>query len=138
MSLLSESSSAESSSDRRPVSYDIVFFGVLMILSGFMDLYIIFANPKYQLPIFGMKFAGPAGWFFKLAPFLLHFIAGYGMILGRRWAYLLLMLYSLYGIVNATANRMLLPGPHRIRTIFVIGTLLFMGYLYWRREAFNR
>lgn len=122
---------------RRPVPYDIVVFGVLMIASGFMDLYIIFANPKYQLPFFGMKFSGPAGWFFKLVPFFLHFLTGYGMILGRRWAYPLLMCYSFYGIINATANRLLLPGPHLIRTVFVIGTLLFMGYLYYRRDAFR-
>lgn len=129
--------SSESDFARRPIPYDLVFFGVLMIFSGFTDLYIIFANPEYHLPIFGMKFAGPAGWFFKLAPSLLHFLSGYGMILGRRWAYILLMLYSLYGVVNATVNRLLLPGPHRIRTIFIIGTLIFMWYLYFRRKAFR-
>lgn len=121
----------------RRVPFDLVFVGVLMILAGFSDLYIIFANPNYSLPIFGIKLSGAPGWAFKLIHPVIHFSLGYGATLGRWWAYLLFMLYSLYGLVNATANRLLLEGPHRIRTVFIIGTLLLMGYLYRRRDRFR-
>lgn len=119
------------------VPYDLVFFGILMISSGFMDLYIIIANPEYSLPIFGMKFIGWGGWFVKLIAPPIHFISGYGAILGRKWAYRLMMYYSFYGLINATVNRLVLPGPHRIRTIFLAGTLFFIGYLYMRRRQFR-
>lgn len=121
----------------RRVPFDLVFFGVIMILSGFGDIYIIFANPEYALPIFGMRLSGPAGWAFKLIHPAIHFASGYGAIFGRRWAYLAFMAYSVYGLINASANRMLLEGPHRIRTIFFFMTLAVMGYLYWRRDQFR-
>ncbi len=120
-----------------PVPFDLVFFGVLMVASGAMDLYIIFANPQYGIPTFGVKLTGPAGWFFKCVAPPIHFLCGYGAIYGRRWAYHGLMAYSLYGLINATVNRLVLPGPHRIRSIFLVGTLLFAGYLYARRKRFQ-
>lgn len=131
------SASSESASAKRSVPYDLVFFGVLMIFSGFVDLYIIFANPKYSLPFFGMKFTGLANWFYKLIAPPIHFALGYGTILGRRWAYIFLLVYSFYGLVNSTVNLLVLPVPHIIRTRFIIGTLLFMGYLYFRRNSFR-
>jgi len=121
----------------RRVPLDLVFFGVLMVLSGFGDIYIIFANPEYALPIFGMKLSGAAGWAFKLIHPVIHFASGYGAIFGKRWAYLFFMAYSTYGLTNAAVNRMVLPGPHRIRTVFFIMTLAVMGYLYWRRGQFR-
>ena len=117
------------------VPFDIVLFGVVMILSGFGDIYIIIANPEYALPIFGMKLAGLPGWTFKLIHPVIHFASGYGAILGKRWAYVVFMAYSIYGLVNASVNRMVLPGPHRIRTVFFFMTLAVMGYLYWRRDC---
>jgi len=117
--------------------YDIVFFGVLMILSGMGDLYIIVANPEYRLPFFGMKPDGFAGLLIKSVHPFFHFGAGWGAIYGKKWAYPLMMVYSVYGLVNAIANRILLPGPHRIRTIFMIVTALSMVYLYCRRREFR-
>lgn len=122
---------------RHAVPVDIIFFGVLMILSGIMDTYIIVANPEYGLPVFGMKLTGLAGWFFKFLSPVLHFASGYGAILGRRWAYPLFMIYSVYGLASATVSRLVLPPPHRIRTVFMIVLVGFMIYLYSRRNAFR-
>ncbi len=122
---------------RQSVPADIIFFGVLMVLSGVMDTYIIIANPEYGLPVFGMKLTGPAGWFFKFLSPVLHFTSGYGAVLGRRWAYPLFMAYSLYGLASATVSRLILPPPHRIRTIFIVILLVVMVYLYIRRKAFR-
>lgn len=129
--------SEETVSARQPVPFDLIFFGVLMILSGIMDTYIIVANPEYGLPVFGMKLTGAAGWFFKFLSPTLHFASGYGAILGRRWAYPLFMIYSIYGLASATVSRIILPPPHRIRTIFIVILLVFMVYLYFRRNAFR-
>jgi hypothetical protein len=120
----------------RPVPRDVIFFGVLMIVSGMMDLYIIVANPTYSLPFFGTKPTGFVGNMIKVIHPLIHFGSGYGAIYGKRWAYRLFMIYAVYGLINAAANFMLLPPPHRIRTIFMIGTALVMVYLYFRRNRF--
>ncbi|HLG22286.1 MAG TPA: hypothetical protein VI382_05680 [Candidatus Manganitrophaceae bacterium] len=122
---------------RERVPFDLVFFGAWMIFSGFVDTYFILANPQYALPVFGVKLGGPAGWFLKSIAPPIHFFLGYGALFARRWAYLFLMGYSFYGLLNATVNRLFLPPPHRIRTIFIVGTILFMGYLYWRRGRFK-
>ncbi len=119
------------------VPRDVVFFGILMILSGAGDLYIIVSNPEYSLPFFGTKPYGIFGGVVKSVHPFIHFASGYGAIYGKRWAYPLFMAYSVYGLANAITNRMLLPPPHRIRTVFIIGTILVMGYLYWRRNQFK-
>lgn len=119
------------------VPFDIFFFGVMMILAGFGDIYIIAANPQYRLPFFGTKPDGFPGFLFKAVQPFIHFGVGFGLIYGKKWAYPFIMAYSTYGLVNAMANRLLLPGPHRIRTIFMIGTALVMVYLYWRRNKFS-
>jgi len=134
---MATSISQETAPVRHSVPADIIFFGVLMILSGVMDTYIIVANPEYGLPVFGMKLTGGIGWFFKFLSPVLHFASGYGAILGRRWAYPLFMIYSLYGLASATVSRLVLPPPHRIRTVFMIVLVGFMIYLYFRRNAFR-
>lgn len=131
------STSEEAIPTRQPVPADLIFLGLLMILSGVMDTYIIIANPAYGLPVFGMKLTGAAGWFFKFLSPVLHFASGYGAILGRRWAYPLFMFYSLYGLASATVSRLVLPPPHRIRTIFILLLLVLIPYLYARRKAFR-
>lgn len=124
---------------KRPshVPYDIILFGVLMILAGMADIYIIIANPQYRLPFFGMKPDGLVGVVIKSVHPFFHFGAGFGLIYGKKWAYPFIMAYSVYGLVNAMTNRLLLPGPHRIRTVFMIGTALVMVYLYFRRNQFK-
>ncbi|HZR47144.1 MAG TPA: hypothetical protein VFA47_10595 [Candidatus Manganitrophaceae bacterium] len=120
-----------------PVPLDIILFGFVMVLSGVMDTYIIVANPEYGLPVFGMKLTGPIGWFFKFLSPTLHFTSGYGAIMGRRWAYPLFMLYSVYGLLSAIVSWMVLPPPHRIRKIFIVILMGVMGYLYLRRDQFR-
>jgi hypothetical protein len=122
---------------RHPVPFDIVCFGILMILSGIFDIAILVAYPQYSLPFFGGKLAGMPGILIKAIQPLIHFVSGYGAIYGRRWAYPFFMAYAVYGMANAVTNRLLLPPPHRIRTIFMIGTVLVMGYLYCRRRQFR-
>jgi hypothetical protein len=121
----------------RHIPSDILFLGVLMILSGMGDLYIIFANPEYRLPFFGMKPDGVLGWVIKLVQPPIHFGLGFGALYAKKWTYPFFMIYSIYGLLSAVVNRFLLPGPHRIRTIFMIITVLIMGYLYWRRRQFK-
>ncbi len=122
---------------RPPVPRDIIFFGILMILSGMGDLFIIIAYPQYSLPFFGTKPTGLPGVLIKGIHPLIHFASGYGAIYGRKWAYPFFMAYSVYGLINATVNLMVFPPPHRIRTVFIIGTLLVMMYLYLRRSQFK-
>ncbi len=123
----------------RPRTYpDMVCFGFLMFFSGVIDLYLIAANPHYNLPVFGVTFTGPMGWLIKLIAPPIHFISGYGAIRGRKWAYPLLMIYSLYGLMSAAVNRLSLPPPHRIRTVFMVVTLFFVVYLYARRDHFHQ
>jgi hypothetical protein len=122
---------------RPAVPRDILFFGVLMILSGMGDLSIIIAYPQYSLPFFGTKPAGLTGGLIKIIHPLIHFAAGFGAIYARKWAYPFFMSYSVYGLINATVNLMVFPPPHRIRTVFIIGTLLVMIYLYFRRSQFK-
>ncbi len=122
----------------RPVPYDLIFFGVLMVVSGVMDIYIIFANPDYRLPVFGMKLEGPEGWYLNLVFPLFHFFIGYGLVFARKWAYRLFVGFTIYGILSASVNFLRLPPPHNIRTIFIIISLAVLGYLYARRAHFNR
>ncbi len=128
---------ASESPTRKTAPMDITIFGILMILSGIGDIYIIVSNPQYSLPFFGMKPEGIISLLTKSVHPPIHFAAGYGAIYGRKWAYPLFMTYSVYGLINAMANRLLLPPPHRIRTIFIVGTVLVMAYLYCRRRQFK-
>jgi len=118
------------------VPSDLIFFAVVMILSGIVDAYIITINPDYRLPVFGMKLTGKIGWYFNFLFPLFHLASGYGTLLGRRWAYLLFMGFSVYMILSASVGLIRLPPPHNIRTGFLIGTPIFMAYLYWRRRFF--
>ena len=121
-----------------PVAWDIIVFGVVMIVSGMADLYIIVRHPLYSLPFFGTTLQGISGALIKGVHPVIHFVSGYGAIYGRRWAYRLFMAYAAYGLVNAMVNRLLLPPPHRIRTIFMIGTLIVAVYLILRKKQFER
>jgi len=120
------------------VPYDIIGIGAVMMVSGFMDTYIIFANPDYRLPIFGMKIQGAAGWYLNLLYPLVHCVIGYGTICARKWAHRLFVAFTLYGILSATVNLLRLPPPHNIRTIFLMVSAAVLSYLYLRRGQFNR
>lgn len=120
----------------RSVPYDLVFFGIVMIVSGFFDIYIILANPDYRLPVLGKRLDGPVSRYFIFLFPLFHFIVGYGVIMCRRWAYYFFIAFSVYGIVSPTINFFRFPPPHRVRTILLIGSVLVLAYLYWRRKYF--
>ncbi len=120
----------------RSVPLDLIIFGIVMIVSGVFDVYIILANPEYRLPVLGKKLDGPVTRYFIFLFPLFHFIVGYGVIVCRRWAYYLFIVFSVYGIVSPTINFFRFPPPHRIRTILLIGSVLVLAYLYWRRKYF--
>ncbi|MFQ5580714.1 MAG: hypothetical protein ACE5FZ_08880, partial [Nitrospiria bacterium] len=71
-----------------------------------------------------------------LFPFI-HFLVGYGVIFGRRWAYFLFIAFAVYGIVSPTINYFRMPPPHRIRTMLLIGSFIVLAYLYKRRSYFK-
>ncbi|MFQ5779398.1 MAG: hypothetical protein ACE5HN_01270 [Nitrospiria bacterium] len=134
---MSQSASEEAIRPPRGVPYDLILFGVVMIVSGVFDVYIILANPEYRLTVLGVKLDGPiARYFIFLFP-LFHFIVGYGVIMCRRWAYYLFIVFAIYGIVSPTINFFRFPPPHRVRTTLLIGSFLVLAYLYWRREHFK-
>lgn len=121
----------------RKAPYDIIAIGVVMVVSGIMDTYIIFANPDYRLPVFGVKIQGAAGWYLNLLYPVVHCIIGYGTIRARKWAYRLFIGFTLYGILSATVNLFRLPPPHNIRTVFLMISAIVLVYLYLRRKHFN-
>ncbi|MFQ5587688.1 MAG: hypothetical protein ACE5F7_02520 [Nitrospiria bacterium] len=133
-----EITSKEKSRATKPVPYDLMVLGIVMVISGIMDTYLIIANPDYRLPVFGMKLEGPLGWYLNLVFPVIHFIIGYGVILARRWSYHLFMGFTIYGIISALVNLIRLPPPHNIRTIFLVVSFLVLVYLYMRRGHFNR
>lgn len=130
------SESAVDESVRKKVPLDLIFFGIVMIVSGVFDVYIILANPEYRLPVLGKKLDGPITRYFIFLFPLFHFVVGYGVILCRKWAYYLFIAFAVYGIVSPTINFFRFPPPHRIRTILLIGSIIVMAYLYWRRKYF--
>lgn len=120
------------------MSYDLLVLGILMILAGLIDISVILKNPDYRMPVFGMKLPGKGGWYFILIFFpLFHFIAGYGAILRRKWAFYLFVIPSAYIMVSAAVSLVLLPPPHRIRSIILLTMPIFLGYLFWRRKHFQ-
>jgi hypothetical protein len=118
-------------------SLDIQAIGFLFLLTAYTDIYIIQARPEYGLKIFGTTFPGLWGILFKAQSPILHILIGVGFLLVKRWGLLVYLLYAAFGIVNAGVNLALLPGPHRIRIIFMISLVVFTSYILWRRKAFK-
>ncbi len=120
------------------IPYDLRALGLLMILAGLIDIGIILKNPDYRMPVFGLRLPGKAGWYFILIVFpTFHFIAGYGALLARKWAYYFYVLPTLYIIASAAVSRMTLEPPHRIRTTILLTMPIFLIYLYWRKKHFK-
>lgn len=134
---MSESAREEAIRVPRSVPYDLVFLGVVMIVSGFFDVYIILANPEYRLTVLGIRLDGPVIRYFIFLFPIFHFIVGYGVIMCRKWAYYLFIVFAIYGIVSPSINFFRFPPPHRVRTILLIGSFLILAYLYWRRKYFK-
>lgn len=122
---------------RRPSApLDILILGVLFILTGIMDLGIIVAWPDYRLAVFGMRPGGLLGWLVKLQSPAMHLILGFSFLRPRRWVVILFLIYLGYGIINAAVNLAVI-GFGRIRITFLIGSVLFLIYVLWRRAAFE-
>ncbi|RMH07716.1 MAG: hypothetical protein D6704_04430 [Nitrospirae bacterium] len=116
-------------------AHDIRYLGGLFFLTGFMDLYIIMANPEYALTLFCTKPAGLAGILAKAQSPTLHLAIGYGFLRLRLWALWLYLVYAGFGLINATVNFACL-GYGRIRTVFLVTLLAFTAYVIWRRRCF--
>jgi hypothetical protein len=118
-------------------SLDIQAIGLLFLLTAYTDLYIIQAKPEYALKILGTTFPGVWGILFKAQSPIFHVLIGVGFLMVKRWGLLAYLLYAGFGIVNAAVNLAVLPGPHRIRVIFMLSLVVFTTYILWRRKAFK-
>lgn len=118
-------------------SLDIQAIGLLFLLTAYTDLYIIQAKPEYGLKILGTTFPGIWGILFKAQSPILHVLIGVGFLLVKRWGLLAYLLYAGFGTVNAAVNLAVLPGPHRIRIIFMLSLAVFTAYILWRRKRFS-
>lgn len=116
-------------------AHDIRYLGALFLLSAFMDVYIILANPTYALPFFCSKPDGVLGVVAKAQSPTLHTVIGYGFLRLRRWSLVLYLFYAGFGLLNATVNYACF-GYGRIRTTLVVTLLLFTAYVWWRRHGF--
>ncbi len=123
---------------RRPAGapLDLLIIGVLFILTGIMDLGLIVARPDYRLAVFGMRPSGLLGWLAKLQSPTMHLILGFGCLQPRRWVLILFLIYLCYGMINAAVNLAVI-GFGWIRMMFLIGSVLFLVYVMWRRAAFE-
>ena len=66
----------------------------------------------------------------------LHVLIGVGFLLVKRWGLMVYLLYTVFGILNASVNLAVLPGPHRIRILFMLSLAVFTAYILWRRKRF--
>jgi hypothetical protein len=117
-------------------SLDLQAIGFLFLLTAFTDLYIIQARPDYGLKIMGTALPGAWGVLAKAQSPVLHVLIGVGFLLVKRWGLLVYLLYAGFGIINAGVNLAVLPGPHRIRIIFMLSLACFTTYILWRRKRF--
>lgn len=114
----------------------ILIIGILLIASGFADLYIILDRPEYALPFFGQSLHGVSGWIVKLQSPILHAVIGYGFLRLKKWSFWLYMAYALFGMTNALTNLHLL-GPGLIRYIFIASLFILTLYIYFQRKEFH-
>lgn len=114
---------------------DVKMFGGLFLIVGTIDLVLIVLFPNYALKLFGVSVTGPASFLIKLHSPAVHLLIGYGMLWLRPWAWGLSVAYAGFGVVSEIMNQMAF-GFHVVRSGFVAMTLLFAGYLIWRRTLF--
>jgi len=88
------------------------------------------------LKLFGTVVTGPSSFLIKLHSPAVHLLIGYGLLWLRPWAWGLAVAYSGFGIASEIMNQVAF-GFHPVRTGFIASTLLFLGYLLWRRTLFN-
>lgn len=120
----------------RPAGIDIKLFGALFLVVGVVDLVIIALFPSYALKLFGTAVTGPSSFLIKLHSPAIHLLIGVGFLSLRPWAWGLAVAYSGFGIVSEVLNQVAF-GFHPVRTGFIGSTLLFLGYLLWRKALFS-
>ena len=118
------------------IGTDIKVFGGLFMIVGAVDLVVIVLFPSYGLKLFGTVVAGPSSFLIKLHSPAVHLLIGYGFLWLRPWAWGLAVAYSGFGIVSEIMNQFAF-GFHPVRTGFVGSTLLFLGYLLYRKTLFS-
>ncbi len=121
---------------RRPL--DITIFGVLFLISAFIELgNIMYTGWKYQPRFFGILTHGLTAKTVLAAAPLLHVALGYGFLKLKRWAFYLTLFYSA-DVLTSTVSRYMIEGYGLIRTIFLVTLPPFVIYVLWRRDRFVR
>ena len=117
---------------------DVQVIGLVFFFAILTDLYIIQTRPQYGLKILGATLPGGWGVAAKAQSPILHAVIGLGLMTLKRWGFLVYLVYAVWGIINALVNLTVLPGPHRIRIIFIVSLAIFTAYLWWRRRCLSR
>lgn len=120
----------------RRIGTDVKIFGGVFLIVGVVDLIVIAIFPHYSLKLFGRAITGPASFLIKLHSPAIHLLIGHGFLFLRPWAWGMAVAYAGFGIVSEWLNQASF-GFHPLRSGFMLTTLLFMGYLAWRRTVFS-
>ena len=115
---------------------DMQLLGCLFLVVGLVDLFIIELFPAYAFKLFGVIIPASLAYPVKMHSPAVHFLIGYGFVFLRPWAWGLAVAYGGFGLVSEAMNQLAF-GFHPLRTGFMLATLLFLGYLLWRRHVFT-
>jgi hypothetical protein len=115
---------------------DIKLLGSLFFAVGLVDLLVIEIFPGYALKLFGVVIPASLAYPVKMHSPAVHFFIGYGFVFLRPWAWGLAMAYGGFGLVSELMNQLTF-GFHPLRSGFMGATLMFMGFLLWRRHLFT-
>ena len=114
---------------------DIQLLGGLLLIAGTVDLIIISLFPTYALKLFGTLVTGPASFLVKLHSPTVLLLIGYGFLWLRPWSCGLALANAGFGLVSEAMNQLTF-GFNQIQSSFMGATILFAGYLIWRRAFF--
>jgi hypothetical protein len=122
--------------NRGRIGTDVKLVGGLFLIVGVLDLVIIALFPHYALKLFGTAVTGQASVLIKFHSPALHLLIGHGFLFLRPWAWGMAVAYGGFGLVSELLNQVSF-GFHPLRSGFMLSTLLFLGYLIWRRGVFS-
>lgn len=122
--------------DEKTNGIDIKVLGGLFLIVGAVDLVIIVLFPSYALKLFGSTITGPLSFPVKLHSPAVHLMIGYGFLWLRPWAWGLSVAYAGFGLLSEALNQLAF-GFNLIRSGFMATTIVFVGYLLWRRRLFT-
>ncbi len=115
---------------------DLQAFGLLMAISGAVDLVWSMSYPDYALKVFGATFSGWAGWMVKYQHPVIHVAIGIGFIKARLWALGVYLAYLALACTSEVVTQ-LVEGYHPLRTGLILVSLTVGAYLVARRHAFT-